>query len=283
MISSPVPVSHRVWLFGLVALILLYLIAPLFIVIPVSFSDSKYLEFPPRAYSLKWYVRYLDSAEAGVHPRLADGRDSDSGRRYADRRGRGVRDQRLRSALRAAGLDPGPRPGHRAQHADRHRHLLRIYPASAGEYDARYRSRSLATRSPSRGSHGARGTPELRHAPGDGCSQPGGSPAWRVCAGDTATDQDSRPLRRALRFHHVPLDEVVVGLFVAAGVKWSSRGGCSCHSVRSRPGDRRQFDVFHLPFPRRIWCRIPLSGSAMNCCSEAMASSCDYVRTERPR
>jgi putative spermidine/putrescine transport system permease protein len=63
MTASPVPAARRWWLFALVGLILLYLIAPLFIVIPVSFSDSKYLEFPPRAYSLKWYLRYLDSAD----------------------------------------------------------------------------------------------------------------------------------------------------------------------------------------------------------------------------
>jgi putative spermidine/putrescine transport system permease protein len=63
MMASPVPAARRWWLFALVGLILLYLIAPLFVVIPVSFSDSKYLEFPPRAYSLKWYQRYLDSAD----------------------------------------------------------------------------------------------------------------------------------------------------------------------------------------------------------------------------
>ena len=62
---SKVPVSswRRSWLYVSVALILLFLIVPIFVVIPVSFSDSKYLEFPPRAYSLKWYNAYLHSAD----------------------------------------------------------------------------------------------------------------------------------------------------------------------------------------------------------------------------
>jgi putative spermidine/putrescine transport system permease protein len=51
------------WLFILVGLVLLYLVAPVFVVIPVSFSDSKYLEFPPRAYSVKWYASYLGSVD----------------------------------------------------------------------------------------------------------------------------------------------------------------------------------------------------------------------------
>src|SRR5262249_53420182 len=63
MSASPVPVPRRLWLFVLVGLVLLYLVAPIFVVIPASFSDSKYLEFPPRAYSTKWYASYLGSAD----------------------------------------------------------------------------------------------------------------------------------------------------------------------------------------------------------------------------
>jgi putative spermidine/putrescine transport system permease protein len=63
MTSSPVPILRRLWLYMLVALVLAYLVAPIFIVVPVSFSASKYQEFPPRGYSLKWYVGYLGSAD----------------------------------------------------------------------------------------------------------------------------------------------------------------------------------------------------------------------------
>lgn len=62
------PVAHislfrRWWLVLLVAAILAFLILPVFIVVPVSFSDSKYLGFPPEAYSLRWYRNFWNSSE----------------------------------------------------------------------------------------------------------------------------------------------------------------------------------------------------------------------------
>lgn len=42
-------------------LVLLFLILPLFIVIPISFSSATYLEFPPKGYSLKWYKMFFGS------------------------------------------------------------------------------------------------------------------------------------------------------------------------------------------------------------------------------
>ena len=44
---------RRAWLYALVTLVLLFLILPIFIVIPASFSDSNYLAFPPPGYSVK--------------------------------------------------------------------------------------------------------------------------------------------------------------------------------------------------------------------------------------
>ena len=44
-------------------LILLFLIAPLFIVIPISFSPTQFLEFPPQSLSLQWYRTYFSSPE----------------------------------------------------------------------------------------------------------------------------------------------------------------------------------------------------------------------------
>lgn len=55
--------AHRLWLYALVALILAFLIIPCLIVIPMSFSASQYLEFPPREWSLRWYEAYLGSSE----------------------------------------------------------------------------------------------------------------------------------------------------------------------------------------------------------------------------
>jgi putative spermidine/putrescine transport system permease protein len=54
---------RRAWLYALVTIVLLFLILPIFIVIPASFSDSKYLAFPPPGYSVKWYQAYFGSSD----------------------------------------------------------------------------------------------------------------------------------------------------------------------------------------------------------------------------
>jgi putative spermidine/putrescine transport system permease protein len=53
----------RLWLYVLVALVLLFLLTPSLIVVPMSFSASSFLEFPPRAWSLRWYNAYFGSPE----------------------------------------------------------------------------------------------------------------------------------------------------------------------------------------------------------------------------
>jgi putative spermidine/putrescine transport system permease protein len=40
-----------------------FLVAPLAVVVPISFSSAKYLTFPPPGWSLQWYARYLGSRE----------------------------------------------------------------------------------------------------------------------------------------------------------------------------------------------------------------------------
>lgn len=49
----------RVALLLVCALIFLFLVAPLLIVIPVSFSSAQYLVFPPPGFSLQWYQSYF--------------------------------------------------------------------------------------------------------------------------------------------------------------------------------------------------------------------------------
>ena len=44
-------------------LVLLFLIAPLFVVIPISFSSAKYLTFPPEGFSFQWYQTFFGSTE----------------------------------------------------------------------------------------------------------------------------------------------------------------------------------------------------------------------------
>ena len=50
------------WHFGLFAftgLVLLFLMAPLVVVFPMSLSSSSYLQFPPPGWSLRWYEQYF--------------------------------------------------------------------------------------------------------------------------------------------------------------------------------------------------------------------------------
>jgi len=53
----------RIWLRVYCALIFAFMMAPLVVVVPVSLSSSEYLQFPPPSLSLKWYQRYLGSAD----------------------------------------------------------------------------------------------------------------------------------------------------------------------------------------------------------------------------
>src|SRR5579864_4882296 len=43
--------------------ILLFLLLPVFIVIPMSFSSARFLSFPPPSFSLRWYQEYFHSTE----------------------------------------------------------------------------------------------------------------------------------------------------------------------------------------------------------------------------
>lgn len=53
--------AGRLWLYVLGGLLLAFLVLPTLIVIPMSFSASQFLEFPPSHLSLRWYARYLES------------------------------------------------------------------------------------------------------------------------------------------------------------------------------------------------------------------------------
>jgi putative spermidine/putrescine transport system permease protein len=61
--STQITHLSRLWLYVLCGLILLFLVAPTLLVIPMSFSDSRFLQFPPPAWSLRWYRTYFNSIE----------------------------------------------------------------------------------------------------------------------------------------------------------------------------------------------------------------------------
>ncbi len=46
-----------------VGVILLFLILPTLIIIPMSFSRTDYLQFPPQGLSLRWYAAYFSDAD----------------------------------------------------------------------------------------------------------------------------------------------------------------------------------------------------------------------------
>jgi putative spermidine/putrescine transport system permease protein len=55
--------ARRLWLYALVALVLLFLVAPSVLVVPISFSDARYLTFPPPAWSTRWYASFFAAVE----------------------------------------------------------------------------------------------------------------------------------------------------------------------------------------------------------------------------
>jgi len=63
--ASDTQVTHlrRLWLYVVGGLVMAFLIAPSLIVIPMSFSASEYLEFPPREWGFRWYENYFFSIE----------------------------------------------------------------------------------------------------------------------------------------------------------------------------------------------------------------------------
>ena len=63
--ASDTQVTHgdRFWLYVVAAIVMFLLVVPTVIVIPMSFSDSQYLEFPPSKWSLRWYTEYFESSK----------------------------------------------------------------------------------------------------------------------------------------------------------------------------------------------------------------------------
>ena len=51
----------RVMLYLFTAVVILYISAPLFVTVPISFSDYRFLHFPPDRWSLRWYENYFTS------------------------------------------------------------------------------------------------------------------------------------------------------------------------------------------------------------------------------
>ena len=64
--ETHIRLKDRLWLYAISIIVLFLLIVPSLIVIPMSFSDSQYLEFPPKNWSLRWYENYFASGQVGM-------------------------------------------------------------------------------------------------------------------------------------------------------------------------------------------------------------------------
>jgi putative spermidine/putrescine transport system permease protein len=51
----------RIVLIAVCALVLIYLILPVLIIVPISFSSARFLTFPPPSLSLRWYQQYFSN------------------------------------------------------------------------------------------------------------------------------------------------------------------------------------------------------------------------------
>jgi putative spermidine/putrescine transport system permease protein len=63
--ATDTQVTHgqRLWLYVFAVIVMILLVTPTLIVIPMSFSDSQYLEFPPEVWSTRWYDNFFGSSE----------------------------------------------------------------------------------------------------------------------------------------------------------------------------------------------------------------------------
>jgi putative spermidine/putrescine transport system permease protein len=61
--ASDTQITHgrRLWLYAVAVLVMVFLVVPTVIVVPMSFSGSQYLQFPPSEWSLRWYHEYFGS------------------------------------------------------------------------------------------------------------------------------------------------------------------------------------------------------------------------------
>jgi putative spermidine/putrescine transport system permease protein len=59
LISKVIRILPGILLGSIAAAVLVFLILPVFVIIPISFSSARYLTFPPPGFSLQWYQQYF--------------------------------------------------------------------------------------------------------------------------------------------------------------------------------------------------------------------------------
>lgn len=58
-----IPISGKRILTGINSLVYLYMLSPILIIIPVSFTTRQYVVFPPTGFTLRWYNNFFSSDE----------------------------------------------------------------------------------------------------------------------------------------------------------------------------------------------------------------------------
>lgn len=74
MFAPHTSLIERIWYFalrGLAVLTLLYLVLPVLVIVPLSFSSSTFLAYPIPSYSLRWYQNLVSSEEWRMAARTA--------------------------------------------------------------------------------------------------------------------------------------------------------------------------------------------------------------------
>jgi ABC-type spermidine/putrescine transport system permease subunit I len=132
--ASDTQITHRsrLWLYGLGVLVLAFLALPTLIVIPMSFSQSQYLEFPPRQWSLRWYEAYF-SSQSWMAATATSLKAGSAPRCWRRRSGRSRPMGCMSRVCDSRGRDPGAADADdRSGHPRRHRAVLCLRAAQDG-------------------------------------------------------------------------------------------------------------------------------------------------------
>ena len=195
---------RRLALLALGVATVIFLVGPMLVVIPMSFTGAQILSWPPEGFSLQWYAKMLDDPQwsRGLRELVAGG-DADRDPLDDPRHARGARDRARPLSGQGPRERPDPQPADRPgdHHRDRVLRVLLDHPPDGLAAGARAHPHGPrgAVRDHQRGSDPADDGPQPRARRG----QPRGRSLADVLAGDVPDHPARRVRRGAVRVHHV--------------------------------------------------------------------------------